>query len=236
MGQYYRVFLGKENGKPLSKPLYADAFGSKLMEIAYRHSVLMDWLYSKLYGHSMRVIFGGDYSNDPDCYKNLREEYPDEGVYYPVYDDIWGKKKPIKIYGQKKKDYIMTCTPDDYFRQRYEKDIKTGGVRIYDDNVGFPLKGKFLVNHTTKETISLDRYFKECAVKRKDYYGMNMECTDPLPILTALGNGMGGGDYVGTNESYVGTWAWDLLSVEDEAPEGYLEDEEGCYNFIESVG
>lgn len=35
----------------------------------------------------------------------------------------------------------------------------------------------------------------------------------PLPILTAMGNGMGGGDYDGPHAERVGTWALDRLTV-----------------------
>jgi hypothetical protein len=43
----------------------------------------------------------------------------------------------------------------------------------------------------------------------------------PLPILTAEGNGRGGGDYRGADEDLVGTWARDVISVEMEAPADY---------------
>jgi hypothetical protein len=43
----------------------------------------------------------------------------------------------------------------------------------------------------------------------------------PLPILTAEGNGRGGGDYEGSSMDLVGTWARDILSVEDQIPDGY---------------
>lgn len=42
--------------------------------------------------------------------------------------------------------------------------------------------------------------------------------THPLPLLTAIGNGRGGGDYHGTNESMVGMWAMDLLSFTEDRP------------------
>jgi hypothetical protein len=44
----------------------------------------------------------------------------------------------------------------------------------------------------------------------------------PLPLLTADGNGRGGGDYHGENE-YVGTWARDRISLTQDVPEGFTE-------------
>jgi hypothetical protein len=45
----------------------------------------------------------------------------------------------------------------------------------------------------------------------------------PLPILTAEGNGRGGGDYYGTDANLAGIWARDILSIEKEIPDGYME-------------
>ena len=85
----------------------------------------------------------------------------------------------------------------------------------------FGYKGKFLVNHTKRVYISYDKWAKHYK-SNKDYNGFIL---NPLSILTAIGNGRGGGDYGGTNEDKVGTWAWDEISVETKAPLGYkLED------------
>lgn len=80
--------------------------------------------------------------------------------------------------------------------------------------VEFDWSGKFLVNHTKKVCISLDEYLK----KAKDKWGYTI-C--PFTILTAVGNGRGGGDYSGECESLVGTWAWDEIGILDSAPDGY---------------
>ena len=45
----------------------------------------------------------------------------------------------------------------------------------------------------------------------------------PLPLLTAEGNGRGGGDYEGTSMELVGSWARDELSVESAAPQEAVE-------------
>ena len=64
----------------------------------------------------------------------------------------------------------------------------------------------FIVNHTKKQYVTkTGRQFH------------------PLPLLTAEGNGRGGGDYKGSCENLVGTWARDLISVEVVAPPDYSE-------------
>jgi hypothetical protein len=60
----------------------------------------------------------------------------------------------------------------------------------------------YIVNHT-----------KKVYIKKGD--GIH-----PLPLLTAEGNGRGGGDYhEGPNMEMVGTWARDVISMENEAPD-----------------
>jgi len=39
--------------------------------------------------------------------------------------------------------------------------------------------------------------------------------------LVSEGNGNGGGDYFGRNEELCGTWARDIISVEDSIPADY---------------
>jgi len=48
---------------------------------------------------------------------------------------------------------------------------------------------------------------------------------NPLPLLTALGNGRGGGDYYDNlpDSDKVGIWAKHILSIEFEIPDGYTE-------------
>ena len=65
----------------------------------------------------------------------------------------------------------------------------------------------YIVNHTKKVYIK----------KQQHSYGQYI--LHPLPILTAEGNGRGGGDYHGSNMDMVGTWARDVISMEKEAPD-----------------
>lgn len=83
--------------------------------------------------------------------------------------------------------------------------------------VDFSLDKKFLVNWDTKEYIDLNAYKKKS--KGEDGWVIH-----PLPLLTAIGNGRGGGDYHyrdNTCLDLVGTWAWKTISIEDKAPEGF---------------
>ena len=90
---------------------------------------------------------------------------------------------------------------------------------VFDLCKRFDYSGTYLVNHTKKVCISFDDYIKESTVKPS--WSDHELCINPISILTAVGNGRGGGDYAGINEDLVGAWAWDLISIEGEAPKDY---------------
>jgi hypothetical protein len=69
-------------------------------------------------------------------------------------------------------------------------------------------KYQYIINHTKKQFIDKEN---------------NKSVYHPLPLLTAEGNGRGGGDYSGVNENLIGIWARDVISVEKDKPEGYEE-------------
>lgn len=73
-----------------------------------------------------------------------------------------------------------------------------------------------LINHTRKQVLDLTDYYNESIINyykndRKDSWVIH-----PLPLLTAFGNGLGGGDYWGNkaiNKDKVGMWAGDLIEI-----------------------
>lgn len=84
----------------------------------------------------------------------------------------------------------------------------------------FTLDNLYLINDTKKQFVDCNKYYKS-SVTKDDW------CFHPLPILTCIGNGQGGGDYnYPTDDStieYVGAWAWDKISIKDNKPEDYEE-------------
>ena len=62
---------------------------------------------------------------------------------------------------------------------------------------------------------------KKLFVDLKQYKADSIEdgwCIFPLSILTALGNGRGGGDYHGSNMKLVGSWAFDSVYFTNKTP------------------
>jgi hypothetical protein len=78
---------------------------------------------------------------------------------------------------------------------------------------------RYIVNHSKFEYID----------KEKIDVGSDGLKIHPLPLMTCEGNGRGGGDFHG-DDWRIGTWARDIISMEDEAPEKYIEVDG---NFIE---
>ncbi len=77
----------------------------------------------------------------------------------------------------------------------------------------FDYSGKWLVNHDKKTGFMFDGLAEN----------LEGDTIYPVSLLAAQGNGRGGGDYCGADEELVGTWSMDLVSIEDELPEGYAE-------------
>ena len=69
----------------------------------------------------------------------------------------------------------------------------------------------YIVNITRREYLDMRRYMQENT-------GADKWCINPLPILTSVGNGAGGGDYWGINMDDVGIWAFDELYVSELCP------------------
>ena len=70
---------------------------------------------------------------------------------------------------------------------------------------------RYIINHSKKQFVD-----KTKAPKQENF------AVHPLPLLTCEGNGRGGGDYRGESP-LIGSWARDIISVEEVAPEGFEE-------------
>lgn len=105
------------------------------------------------------------------------------------------------------KEIYSLCYDKDYRKKKGVREINT----FYSNGGSLSLNGKFLVNRTKK--IFLDgALYHTIAINEEGW------CTNPLSLLTALGNGQGGGDYFGKEREKIGAWAGDWLSVEDIPP------------------
>lgn len=75
----------------------------------------------------------------------------------------------------------------------------------------FTLNNKYILNYDKKVYLDCNKY-KKASIDSDGWI------IHPLPLLTALGNGLGGGDYWGINKDEVGKWAGDELEIIKERP------------------
>ena len=98
-----------------------------------------------------------------------------------------------------------------------EKEVWGETVKLFKSkSTDFSLDNKFLLNHDTADYIDLNEYRE----KSRDKDGWVIH---PLPLLTAVGNDRGSGDFHEGNIGYekVGKWAWHLISISDKVPKNY---------------
>ena len=116
----------------------------------------------------------------------------------------------------------------DYAEPQEYKDLKLGieqkelwGGKSLDKPLAFkPIKSfdevKYLINKTKKLYIILAEYQKNSINNDYDIAPF------PLSLLTAIGNGQGGGDYFSpVNLHLIGTWAFDEVYFTNELPKDY---------------
>ena len=178
MGQYYRPILGDKYGlncKVFDRSVDGQYTFAKLMEHSWWENTFVNAFSEFLYNEPSRVIWLGDYGNEPDDFV-----FPNCSAFYvPSYKEVWGEV--VKPQGVSSSDFSLDC--------------------------------KFLLNHDTKQFVDLEEYKKQSV----DKHGWIIH---PLPLLTAVGNNRGGGDFYEGNIGYenVGIWAWHLLSFDDKPP------------------
>ena len=80
----------------------------------------------------------------------------------------------------------------------------------------FTLDNKFLLNHDLNQFIDLNEY-KKLSVDKHGW------CIHPLPLLTAVGNDRGCGDFHEGNSGFefVGSWDWHLISFAYKPPKNF---------------
>lgn len=155
----------------------------------------------------MRVIEPWSYDNGA---KLMEHSYVGNDVVNAMYNEILDTPKVVVWLGdysdERYGDIWEKRISDDEFDHIFGKVWKEPGhyKKIEDYVVNLPTK-HFLVNHSRKEYLDLADYQDS---NPPDEYGFVI---DPLPILTAAGNGRGGGDYDGSCMEYVGRWAFDRI-------------------------
>ena len=229
MGQYYRVALNNKGYKMELNTISGekDWIGQKLLEFMYLDNPMIVTLGEKMLKEPIRLAIVGDYADDIYIYDFKEEEvefltnkYKTDKTYYKL-------AKVAKIEGLEtvKQDIFKNITLteeeiDNLLKITWEEGAELGEL---EKSISKTIKWHelFFINHDKKEYIDINEYIKKSTSKD--------DWTISPFIMTALGNGQGGGDYIGYNEKpfpnfyEIGRWANDLVSLNKERPEGYKE-------------
>ena len=198
MGQYYfPLMIGEdETGEQVLSRAYSHDFdsGLKLMEHSWIGNKFVNAVLGELYCDAKRLAWIGDYATDVvDTNTVFSDNF------------IRGKRAFKKWYdiAMRGVDDIKTISPD--------------SVSPYDLNM--ENQYGFIINETKGVFLDFERYIETS----KCGNGKEVWCVNPIPLLTCIGNGQGGGDYSGKSMDLVGSWAFDKLRVTDIRPAIYKE-------------
>lgn len=183
------------------------ANGLKLMEHSYIGNAMMnvieDLLSSGGDWYKNRIVWAGDYA------ETGRFLDPDERIYGEDAKPFLGQDINVYFYMQFAGTHI---TPGLVAEEgNYEEKIE-----MAERNVRNP-SNRYICNWDKQQFVDTEK------VSPVTYEGTDTEFfIHPLSLLTADGNGLGGGDFRGDNP-HVGAWAGDRISVETEIPNGLNE-------------
>lgn len=209
MGQYYSPILvqGKtikcfenttgtvlEDGK-----IEYDWNGLKLTEHSWMANSLVNGVAQRIYNRRGRLAWVGDYTRDIDKFED--NVFGSDNVQCPV---------PTK--------FLYNCSDRAGNLKEYNG-YRIQRPKIVYDEKKFNLNHKFYINFTRKEYIDIDEYVTRSTMK-DDMEGW---CQNPVSLMTATSNGLGGGDYdtEAIGAEYVGRWAYDEVMISDKEPKDF---------------
>lgn len=148
------------------------------------------------------------------------------GVLESVWDDP-GRVVWVGDYADDRGDF------DGRYTEAVYSDVwgDDGAPELPFDDVPSIHESGFLVNVDRGEYVDLARYAEASGFTPK--WGDGVWVVHPLPLLTAVGNGRGGGDYHGTNMDMVGAWAMDVVMFTEDRPSGMAEVDYDRVRFVE---
>lgn len=186
MGQYYRPLMIHKDGEERSACSHSFDNGLKLMEHSWIGNNFVNAVLHEIEDNPTRVAWLGDYSNDA-----VEDDLDFGNGFITCTEDFFDIYK--RVWQGKELQDIPESTP------QFELDLEHTDC--------------YLVNKTKRCYIDMTEYVKQNSVFGR-FCTSDTWCINPLPLLTCVGNGMGGGDYRGeTGMADVGSWAFDEIYI-----------------------
>lgn len=184
MGQYYRAMLIDDDCNIQLLVSHDFRNGAKLMEHSYLGNNFVLAVYSILEKKPARLVWMGDYAVDAvGQLCNFGGGFITDKDMFSAYYQLAWEDGNGNA--GKRVQYIRPS------------DVCTDAVLDWSQ--------LYIVNRTKGCYIDLAQYAEQFAAL--EYI------LDPLPLLTSVGNGLGGGDYFGCRKEDAGTWAFDKISI-----------------------
>ena len=133
-------------------------------------------------------------------------------------------------YANEAEDFVGAYTPSVYGAVWGNDSLPEGPF----DSMPTVHREGFIVNRSKGLYIDLAEHIKRNSFSPRWDEG-RVWCIHPLPLLTAIGNGRGGGDYWGSNpcSGMVGAWAMHCIEFTEERPTDCAEVDYGRIAFAE---
>lgn len=161
-------------------------------------------------GNKVKIFYSHDYNNG---LKLMEHSYINNNFVNVIANEITEKPCRVVWVG----DYaeledFKNCTEKQAEKviKKAWKDEQQPLVKDGKQEFDWYFLSHYLVNFDKKEYIYMGG--------KRNKWG---NIISPLPLLTAVGNGKGGGDYRGINMNKVGLWAYDRLQLMIEPPKKY---------------
>ena len=185
MGQYYKPLLIADDGTKQTAYSHDYGNGLKLMEHSWVGNNFVNAVLQNLESNPQRLAWIGDYADSLSD-----EEYcfgggyiDDRETFMELYNALWNHEESHDTIPK------IDMNQPEYKLSNEDADC-------------------FIVNLTKRCYIDMEKYVAENKKKDGEYFW----CINPLPLLTSIGNGQGGGDYRG-DEPEVGSWAFDKIYI-----------------------
>ena len=195
MGQYFKAIVERDN----SMTVYSFTGFQKLTEHSWIINDFTDSVLQDLQDNGpARIAWVGDYAD----HESFCPTGMDEEEYMERYDAAWNEAETVTgAIGQVKPVKNVIINDED------DRDIRFRAKDLMDFCLVNLTKGRFMFLG--------DYIAHDTAARRTSLF--------PLSLLTAVGNGQGGGDYQGACMEAVGSWAFDEIALvrKDELPEGF---------------